>query len=70
VNDPHGTGLETISGARRAVVGVASGNLIETINFDEFGTETDTPFNRVSDPQSTNELPGIWLACDPPVAYR
>ncbi len=29
-------------GSPRAVVDVASGNLIETINFDEFGNETDT----------------------------
>jgi YD repeat-containing protein len=29
-------------GSPRAVVDVSSGNLIETINFDEFGNETDT----------------------------
>jgi RHS repeat-associated protein len=29
-------------GSPRAVVDIASGNLIETINFDEFGNETDT----------------------------
>jgi RHS repeat-associated protein len=29
-------------GSSRAVVDVSSGNLIETINFDEFGNETDT----------------------------
>src|SRR5580658_6397643 len=29
-------------GSPRAVIDVASGNLIETINFDEFGNETDT----------------------------
>jgi RHS repeat-associated protein len=29
-------------GSPRAVVDISSGNLIETINFDEFGNETDT----------------------------